>query len=114
MDGNEGFEYYKSHAATMADIRSRLESDDVDVQEAAQEEESYFALGVGSTLKFDITLSFGGPNAWLEVEYDKQSKEVCGVTYGYAWASRPYYRQLDEDDPLFKYAESVAEYTVGY
>lgn len=109
-------ESIKNAEEELKDIFSRIDGEMVseDTSETQSKENAYsdfhnYALGSSTTMLTTITLSWGGPASYLEVEHEPKG-EIESITYRFSdWFDTATERITDTDSPLWRYAESVLE-----
>lgn len=99
-----------NRAEYLGDIFDRGGSADTDIAEEARDEFWELPLSVETTKTIRVLLSTGGPADGLNVELDRDGN-VSRVVYWFSdWFDYAETVVTDEDSPLHRYAEELAEY----
>jgi hypothetical protein len=86
-------------------------SNDGQELDEAQEELYGYALGSSTHQETVITLSWGGPASYLEVTHE--ASEIIAVTYRFSDWFDTATQQLDEESPLYRYAQEFINIQEG-
>jgi hypothetical protein len=77
----------------------------------AQEELHEYALGMNTRQETVITLSWGGPASYIEVSHD--GAEIISATYRFSDWFDTATQELDEESPLYRYAQELINIQEG-
>lgn len=99
----------KSREETLKEIFSKLSSSDYETNDEGYDELTDLAMSVEEFTVIKCLFGTGGPADWLEIVVTDYKEEIVKVIYHFAdWFDHAE-MVVEEDSPLYEYAEQIVE-----
>lgn len=99
----------RSREASLKEIFAKMISSDYETNDEGYDELRDLALSIEEFTVIKCLLSTGGPADWLEIVVTDYKEEIVKVIYHFAdWFDHAE-MVVEEDSPLYEYAEQIVE-----